>query len=578
MSITYNTGATANADFASSVNITIPSGVLVNDVMLMSFEVFSETATAPTVSFSGAGGTWTLAPVTTGSNPEKSSSGSIYSYGYAYRRVATSGDPGATLTVSVTGASGGPWLDVAIASYTGASTSSPVDVAGGAEGNGPSLTCPSETTGVANDWAVYLGSGAPGVGGTWTAPSGTTVRQQIVDGSGIGAIIADSNGSVGGAGTSIGGGTFTQNGNSGWIQAFTIGLAPASAGSPAPFTPPRAARGRPAAARGSGKGSPGAEYAAFPSAFSPPHKSAKGASATRRGMSASSPGARYIHVIPPGPSPFTLPAGPAKGRSIARPGTWSAEPGAPYFHVSAFVLPARPSKGSQIAQRGRSASSAGARYVDFPSAFVLPGKAAKGRAIAQRGRSTGSAGAKYVHALTVSPFYALRKAAKGRSITRAGRSSAGSATGRGAPVVPRQLIISLASMAGTDDYGNSFPQGMLATAGVIEGPTFIGEDFIINSAGAFFYNGEPAAGKLILSISASTTAYTDSFGNHCVPLTGWYDNTGGFVTQIGAGFVTFGTGSLSAGWTGNSSIQNDSSGNLYLEALGSIYANGNLIS
>jgi hypothetical protein len=41
--------------------------------------------------------------------------------------------------------------------------------------------------------------------------------------------------------------------------------------------------------------------------------------------------------------------------------------------------------------------------------------------------------------------------------------------------------------------------------------TFFGTDFIINSAGAFFYSGTPAAGNLIISVT--TAAGTDTFGN-----------------------------------------------------------------
>jgi hypothetical protein len=105
--------------------------------------------------------------------------------------------------------------------------------------------------------------------------------------------------------------------------------------------------------------------------------------------------------------------------------------------------------------------------------------------------------------------------------------------------------------------------------------TFHGTNFEITAAGAFFYSGTPAAGNLILSISASTVAFTDRLGNHCVPLTGWYDNAGGFFTQAGAGFMTFGTGSLAAGWTANTSIQNDVSGDLLLNSVGgSVQING----
>lgn len=45
---------------------------------------------------------------------------------------------------------------------------------------------------------------------------------------------------------------------------------------------------------------------------------------------------------------------------------------------------------------------------------------------------------------------------------------------------------------------------------VIRG-TFFGADFIVNSSGIFFYNGTPAAGNLLISLASS--AGTDSFGN-----------------------------------------------------------------
>lgn len=73
------------------------------------------------------------------------------------------------------------------------------------------------------------------------------------------------------------------------------------------------------------------------------------------------------------------------------------------------------------------------------------------------------------------------------------------------------LIVSIAAEAGTDPYGNTYPQGLFVSAGIIEGGTFVGNDFIINSSGVFFYNGTPAAGNLVLSIAAA--AGTDQFGN-----------------------------------------------------------------
>lgn len=73
------------------------------------------------------------------------------------------------------------------------------------------------------------------------------------------------------------------------------------------------------------------------------------------------------------------------------------------------------------------------------------------------------------------------------------------------------LIVSLARAAGTDQYGNNFPAGFNCTTGSISGTTFNGTDFILNPSGAFFYSSAPALGDLIASIAS--VAGTDTFGN-----------------------------------------------------------------
>ena len=80
------------------------------------------------------------------------------------------------------------------------------------------------------------------------------------------------------------------------------------------------------------------------------------------------------------------------------------------------------------------------------------------------------------------------------------------------------LLASLASVAGTDQYGNTYPQGLLITTGLIQGTTFEGAEFIINTAGAFFYATTPAFGNLIATIANS--GGTDSFGNAYIGVAG----------------------------------------------------------
>ncbi|MHB1595388.1 MAG: hypothetical protein ACYCO9_16395 [Streptosporangiaceae bacterium] len=73
---------------------------------------------------------------------------------------------------------------------------------------------------------------------------------------------------------------------------------------------------------------------------------------------------------------------------------------------------------------------------------------------------------------------------------------------------PGNLVFSVSAAAGTDPYGNAYPAGVSTTAGsgTIEGP-----DYLIDSAGAFWYSGTPGSGNLILSIAGA--AGTDPHGN-----------------------------------------------------------------
>lgn len=88
------------------------------------------------------------------------------------------------------------------------------------------------------------------------------------------------------------------------------------------------------------------------------------------------------------------------------------------------------------------------------------------------------------------------------------------------------LIVSIASAAGTDSFGNAYPQGINVTTGTISGTTisggtisgttisgttFNGSNFVFNASGAFFYSGTPASGNLISSITNASG--TDSHGN-----------------------------------------------------------------
>lgn len=124
---------------------------------------------------------------------------------------------------------------------------------------------------------------------------------------------------------------------------------------------------------------------------------------------------------------------------------------------------------------------------------------------------------------------------------------------------------------------NAAPAGQLVP-GVqpgVTGQIIASRVIIIGSGGDLFvYEPTAAAGNLKVSISGIVGGGTDQFGNHFVFEVGVYDNAGGFFTQLGAGFITFGTGTLAGGWTANTTVENDATGNLQLAATGGLFFNG----
>lgn len=112
------------------------------------------------------------------------------------------------------------------------------------------------------------------------------------------------------------------------------------------------------------------------------------------------------------------------------------------------------------------------------------------------------------------------------------------------------LIVSIAAQAGVDQYGNAYPQGINVTTGTISGATFTGNDFVINSFGAFFYKASPAVNELITSIA--TDFGTDAYGNQYTPGVAVYDedpSTGpvGYIEMIGQSLI-IGNLNLDGSW------------------------------
>lgn len=73
------------------------------------------------------------------------------------------------------------------------------------------------------------------------------------------------------------------------------------------------------------------------------------------------------------------------------------------------------------------------------------------------------------------------------------------------------LVGSWASTAGTDPYGNVYPQGLNVSLGSISGTTINFPNGYINSNGFFLYSGTPATGNLVTTLTFASG--TDSHGN-----------------------------------------------------------------
>jgi hypothetical protein len=231
MAITWNTGTTVSngGSAVASQAVTIPAGVRTGDTILFVVSAFH--TLDETIQASSTGTT----PVIIGSSQNVGGGGFVLNAALFYV-VATASDPGSVITASFVSGDTANWA-IALGAWSGTSTTAPIDVSGVATAQGASstITCPSETTGVAGDWDLQIVGAGLG-GSAYTGGTGFTQRESISDASsGATGLIFDSNAAVGVAGTSIGGATFANAGNNSWWAGWTVGLA---VGPPPPPPPP----------------------------------------------------------------------------------------------------------------------------------------------------------------------------------------------------------------------------------------------------------------------------------------------------------------------------------------------------
>lgn len=99
------------------------------------------------------------------------------------------------------------------------------------------------------------------------------------------------------------------------------------------------------------------------------------------------------------------------------------------------------------------------------------------------------------------------------------------------------LIVSIAGAAGVDAFGNVFPQGINVTKG-----QFSGSNYVINSLGFFLYSGTPALGNLVASVTAASGA-DDGLGNAFKADVTVYGTSGTYVQMLASGIAALNVGS-----------------------------------
>jgi hypothetical protein len=436
----FNTGTTAtvtNSGTASGT-FTIPAGVLSGDIIYVLVMAFTTASGALTDTLTSTATT----PVLVGSQQSTGVNSGIQVTSGIWQIVATGSDAGATLTFGTSGGSGGTyWYNVGLGAWTGFSSVNP-DVNAGTEffsaSSTGTTTTPSATTGTAGDWQIQFLGVAPPNGNNFTVPGGLTGREAITSATNQGLLlqIADSNGSVGGSGTSIGNTTWTipANASNTWSTSFTVGITPAVSGGPPPqpqpgsrtwrarfrrgqvpwptpatvpappAQPPALLKGAPAAVKGRLTGVAAPPAAAPPGsgpAVLPQPGSRSWRARFRRRQAPSAP----LGLAPSVPSPFfaphTLLQGPAAaGRSelfhVEAPPPVRPGPPAP-FHPPHLLLqgPAARVLARLTGARGRPG---------VPAPFTPPRVPLRGPAAAVKGRLTGVAAPPPVRHLILGGF------------------------------------------------------------------------------------------------------------------------------------------------------------------------------
>src|SRR5581483_2694146 len=228
------------------------------------------------------------------------------------------------VTVTFTGGSGISLATLAVASeWAGLASSSSLYVhPAGGSGTGTSWSSNSSGTLAQAAEVIFGAAMVKTAGGAVTPPGSPWTNETVTANAGLDELALGYQVVSATTAQTYSGTTGTTANWASVIVSFTQAAAPPAA---AGFTAPSIGRGRQAAARGTGKGSPGAPYVAFPSHFTAPVRPAAGRMSAARGKGNGNTG-KFTAPPPVVISPFTLPARPSRGRPGVK-GSGRGEPG-----------------------------------------------------------------------------------------------------------------------------------------------------------------------------------------------------------------------------------------------------------
>lgn len=214
--ITWRAGAnaTTSASQTAALTIVIPSSCQAGDIVLIGASIDTGSG-SPTMTVTSSG---TTAPTRICGPLINTAGGNVSS---VYCVPVVSGDIGKTISITPSATA---YMGAVIGAWAGCRVSGQPDVeVSGGPTSTATFASPVATTVTAGDWAVYF---ARTTGSSAFTGNPGTMRENDAN---YRAGFADSAGTVGGAGTSIGGGNWTCATAATWL-GFTIGLAPLASG------------------------------------------------------------------------------------------------------------------------------------------------------------------------------------------------------------------------------------------------------------------------------------------------------------------------------------------------------------